>query len=1277
MKQDKHRLNGILLVLTLALLTGRAEAVTYTWTNMAAGAVWNVGGNWSPSGGPPAGGDTGIVNNAYTCIANTNLTGGPTIEVRTNAVLKWGNGADIALSGHTLVLNGGKFESNCGGKGTVSSTDTIALEADSVIHAGISGQDNLKCTIGGPIQNGPGGGQGKLTLDTSYLIYGNGNAYLIISSTNNTYSGGTVITSATYTAGYPTAANHSRPVYVTAPGGLGLGDVLVGTYGMLLIQATNTTAVGKVITVSTNGYLMEGTAGTFNSRGHTIRLLNGSYFRSGGLGANNNLNCYDAISVEGTVYVQKLVETGDMTLYGAISNGASAGKLVIQPCQFPASPGYVYLANPGNTFSGGLDVQAASYLGFISNNVAGSGPITLLATNSYLYLNQTPDADWTVTNNLAGNGTIKVEDGNGANRLTCGGVVNPGTNGTPVTTNATGILTVNGAMGFAPGSQLTIDIASTNGVAGVDFDRLVVNYVLTNLNNATLYVNVATNLARNALMGQELIVVTNSTALKSTFGTVTGSGDGAGKFWTCTVVTNQPSGTVKLTQLYLRNPNAPIVDNANGATNVQGNNAWLNGTLVSTGAASASVSVYWGTNDGVFVKSAWGHTNDFGFCTNGQALTTNVTLSPGTKYYYRFYATNTAGYDEWAELSTFTTPDFVPPQVTTNTGATAVEKSTATLNGVLTGGGTAQATIYWGQNTNAWANTNAMGAVVQDTPFSTNITGLTLGTLYYYRCYVTNVSGEGYSEIASFTTKPAAQYTWKIDNGLWDAAGNWNPTGGPPGLDDTGILTGLTCIANGNLTGGPTIEVRTNASLYCGNGAGATFGGHTIVLNGGRWVLNSGTKGIITSSDTVALESDSEMRAGINSDDQQWTLSGLIRDGLGGGKGKLTLNTTGLVVGNEGRGLVDITGINNTYSGGTMIFSDTNVNRGPVRVFAPGGLGLSNVLVSTYGYLNIGATNTTAAGTTITVEDKGVVLLGIGEGGITFNCQGHNFLLKDGSSLRSGLALTVNNVVNSYDSFGLEGTVQFKNDTGGSFYLYGPVTNGVSAGKMVVQASKVAGYYLRLCNPSNTFSGGLDIQAGGYASIATNDAYGRGSITLLDTNSYLYLNQTTDADWNVTNNLAGKGTITVEAGDGVKKLTCTGTVDPGTHSVSGVANGAGILRVDGNVVLGAGSRVRIDITGTNGVAGLDYDRLVVDHTLSGLSNAVLEIGGSTNLVKTTLTGQELVVVTNAASLADVSFFTVQWNAPWRGKVLYNDPPGTVKLIEVTSASSPGTLLRVQ
>jgi hypothetical protein len=53
-----------------------------------------------------------------------------------------------------------------------------------------------------------------------------------------------------------------------------------------------------------------------------------------------------------------------------------------------------------------------------------------------------------------------------------------------------------------------------------------------------------------------------------------------------------------------------------------------------------------------------------------------------------------------------------------------------------------------------------------------------------------------------------------------------------------------------------------------------------------------------------------------------------------------------------------------------------------------------------------------------------------------------------------------------------------------------------------------------------------------------------------------------------------------------------------------------------------------------------------------------------------------VVVSNATTLAG-EFADVEWTSPWRGKVKYNDPPGTVKLIEVSSASSPGMVLMVQ
>jgi hypothetical protein len=73
---------------------------------------------------------------------------------------------------------------------------------------------------------------------------------------------------------------------------------------------------------------------------------------------------------------------------------------------------------------------------------------------------------------------------------------------------------------------------------------------------------------------------------------------------------------------------------------------------------------------------------------------------------------------------------------------------------------------------------------------------------------------------------------------------------------------------------------------------------------------------------------------------------------------------------------------------------------------------------------------------------------------------------------------------------------------------------------------------------------------------------------------------------------------------------------------------------------------------------------------------MLEVRVNTNLFKNALVGQEFVVASNAAALVG-SFVSVEWNMPWRGKVKVNDPAGTVKLVEVTAAPRPGTVLMVQ
>ena len=125
--------------------------------------------------------------------------------------------------------------------------------------------------------------------------------------------------------------------------------------------------------------------------------------------------------------------------------------------------GAVCLANPQNDFSGGLGVNYGT-LNIAVPGAQGTGPLTVLTAGATLAFDAPVGTqDWAVTNDLAGVGTVLVETG---------------TNGVSITTNSTGVLTVNGRLAFAAANgtaaKLTIDVASINGVAGVDYDRLAV-----------------------------------------------------------------------------------------------------------------------------------------------------------------------------------------------------------------------------------------------------------------------------------------------------------------------------------------------------------------------------------------------------------------------------------------------------------------------------------------------------------------------------------------------------------------------------------------------------------------------------------------------------------------------------------------------------------------------------------------------------------------------------------------------------------------------------------
>ncbi len=97
----------------------------------------------------------------------------------------------------------------------------------------------------------------------------------------------------------------------------------------------------------------------------------------------------------------------------------------------------------------------------------------------------------------------------------------------------------------------------------------------------------------------------------------------------------------------------PQVTGGVGATNVLATSACLTGSLVSTGAAPATVWVCWGTGDGGTNFSAWAQKASLGVRAPGAFSHSVAGLTPETAYVYRLRAANMYG-ENWSAVRAFT-----------------------------------------------------------------------------------------------------------------------------------------------------------------------------------------------------------------------------------------------------------------------------------------------------------------------------------------------------------------------------------------------------------------------------------------------------------------------------------------------------------------------------------------------------------------------------------------------------------------------------------------------
>ncbi len=111
----------------------------------------------------------------------------------------------------------------------------------------------------------------------------------------------------------------------------------------------------------------------------------------------------------------------------------------------------------------------------------------------------------------------------------------------------------------------------------------------------------------------------------------------------------------------------PRIENMSAA-NVTDTTATVVGNLISTGGAATAVWVYWGKTDAGDDASAWQNTNSITPIDALGVVSNNLnSLSVGTDYYYRFFASNTYGTAWAAPTTNFHTTGVIEYTITAST----------------------------------------------------------------------------------------------------------------------------------------------------------------------------------------------------------------------------------------------------------------------------------------------------------------------------------------------------------------------------------------------------------------------------------------------------------------------------------------------------------------------------------------------------------------------------------------------------------------------------------
>jgi hypothetical protein len=222
-------------------------------------------------------------------------------------------------------------------------------------------------------------------------------------------------------------------------------------------------------------------------------------------------------------------------------------------------------------------------------------------------------------------------------------------------------------------------------------------------------------------------------------------------------------------------PTVPEVETL-PASGVGSTTATIAANVLSTGGEAPLVTVYYGMTDGGSNTAAWGGSSSLGQQA-GAASAPLSGLAPGTIYFIRAFAQNSAGAAWAAATLSFQTASVGLPSVENRT-AEGITGTTANLRGEVTDTGNEPpwVSIYYGRSDgsnqpSAWEVVAQVGA--QSGDFTRFVGSLVTNTIYYFRCRATNTAGSVWApETATFTTGTLAPTTAVINEFHYNPADN-------------------------------------------------------------------------------------------------------------------------------------------------------------------------------------------------------------------------------------------------------------------------------------------------------------------------------------------------------------------------------------------------------------------------------------------------------------------------------------------------------------------------